>query len=49
MHFGLIGKSLSHLFSKSYLEENLSKKIKQIFNTPNFDLDNLDNLIANYY
>ena len=45
MHFGLIGKSLSHSFSKSYLEEKFIKEDKEGFQYSNFDLENLDNLL----
>jgi shikimate dehydrogenase len=45
MHFGLIGKSLSHSFSKAYLEEKFVKEDKDGFQYSNFDLENLDNLI----
>jgi shikimate dehydrogenase len=42
MNFGLIGKSLSHSFSKSYLEEKFIKENKSDFLYSNFDLDNLE-------
>lgn len=42
MNFGLIGKSLSHSFSKSYLEEKFIKEHKSNFQYTNFDLENLD-------
>lgn len=45
MHFGLIGKSLSHSFSKTYLEEKFIKEDKDGFQYSNFDLENLDNLL----
>ena len=45
MHFGLIGKSLSHSFSKSYLESKFIKEDKEGFQYSNFDLENLDNLL----
>lgn len=45
MHFGLIGKSLSHSFSKPYLEEKFSKEGKTDFQYSNFDLENLDALL----
>jgi shikimate dehydrogenase len=45
MHFGLIGKSLSHSFSKSYLEAKFIKEGNPDFLYTNFDLDNLDNLL----
>jgi shikimate dehydrogenase len=44
MHFGLIGKSLSHSFSKPYLEEKFLKENKSEFRYTNFDVENLDNL-----
>ena len=42
MNLGLIGKSLSHSFSKSYLEEKFIKENKSDFLYANFDLENLD-------
>ena len=42
MNLGLIGKSLSHSFSKSYLEEKFIKENTSNFLYSNFDLDNLD-------
>jgi shikimate dehydrogenase len=42
MNLGLIGKSLSHSFSKSYLEEKFIKENKSDFLYTNFDLENLD-------
>lgn len=45
MHFGLIGKSLSHSFSKSYLEKKFIKEDKAGFQYSNFDLENLDSLM----
>lgn len=44
MNLGLIGKSLSHSFSKSYLEEKFIKEDKLDFKYTNFDLENLDSL-----
>lgn len=44
MHLGLIGKSLSHSFSKPYLEEKFIKEDKLDFQYSNFDLENLDTL-----
>ena len=41
MNLGLIGKSLSHSFSKSYLEEKFIKENKSDFVYSNFDLENL--------
>ena len=45
MHFGLIGKSLSHSFSKTYLENKFIKEDKTGFQYSNFDIENLDSLI----
>lgn len=45
MHFGLIGKSLSHSFSKSYIETKFIKEDKENFTYTNFDLENLDGLL----
>ena len=42
MNLGLIGKSLSHSFSKPYLEEKFIKENKSNFLYTNFDLENLD-------
>lgn len=42
MNLGLIGKSLSHSFSKSYLEEKFIKENKSDFLYTNFDLENLE-------
>lgn len=44
MHFGLLGKSLSHSFSKSYFEEKFKKENLNGFTYSNFDLENLDSL-----
>ncbi len=44
MHLGLIGKSLSHSFSKSYLETKFIKENKSGYSYTNFDLTNLDDL-----
>ncbi len=44
MHFGLIGKSLSHSFSKPYLEEKFIKENKLDSIYSNFDLENLGTL-----
>lgn len=44
MNFGLIGKSLSHSFSKSYLEGKFINENKSDFQYTNFDLQNLDSL-----
>lgn len=45
MHFGLIGKSLSHSFSKAYLEKKFITEDKTGFQYSNFDLNNLDTLL----
>jgi shikimate dehydrogenase len=42
MNLGLIGRSLSHSFSKSYLEEKFFKENRTDFRYTNFDLENLD-------
>lgn len=44
MNFGLLGKSLSHSFSKSYFEEKFKKEHLSNFTYSNFDLENLDAL-----
>lgn len=44
MHFGLIGKSLSHSFSKPYLEEKFIKEDRINFQYTNFDIENLESL-----
>jgi len=44
MNLGLIGKSLSHSFSKSYIEEKFINQDKLNFKYTNYDLDNLDSL-----
>ena len=44
MNLGLIGKSLSHSFSKSYIEEKFIHQDKLNFKYTNYDLDNLDSL-----
>ncbi|MBC7695015.1 MAG: shikimate dehydrogenase [Burkholderiales bacterium] len=45
MNFGLIGKSLSHSFSKAYLEKKFIKEDKIGFQYSNFDLENLDSFM----
>lgn len=45
MNYGLIGKSLSHSFSKSYFESKFLTEKKNNFSYLNFDLENLDQLI----
>lgn len=44
MNFGLLGKSLSHSFSKSYFEEKFKKENLSEFRYYNFDVENLDSL-----
>lgn len=44
MHFGLLGKSLSHSFSKSYFEEKFKKENLIDFTYSNFDVEDLDSL-----
>lgn len=44
MNFGLIGKSISHSFSKSYFEKKFSELKKDNLHYYNFDLVNLDSL-----
>lgn len=46
MNFGLIGKSLSHSFSKTYLEQKFVLEDKINFSYTNFDLDNLDDILS---
>lgn len=42
MNFGLIGKSLSHSFSKPYFETKFLAENKSTYSYTNFDLENLD-------
>jgi shikimate dehydrogenase len=44
MNFGLIGKSISHSFSKSYFEKKFKEESITGFTYTNFDLENLDSL-----
>lgn len=44
MNLGLIGKSISHSFSKSYFEKKFVAESIAGFSYTNFDLDNLDSL-----
>ena len=44
MNFGLLGKSLSHSFSKTYFEEKFQKEQLSNFTYTNFDMENLDSL-----
>ena len=46
MNFGLIGKSLSHSFSKSYFETKFIAEQKTGFSYNNFDINQLDDLIS---
>lgn len=46
MNFGLIGKSLSHSFSKTYFEEKFTSPDKRDFTYTNFDLQHLNDLIS---
>lgn len=45
MNLGLLGKSLSHSFSKGYFEKKFIEESKSNYNYANYDLENLDNLI----
>lgn len=44
MNLGLIGKSISHSFSKGYFEKKFTDLQKENFQYFNFDLENLDSL-----
>ena len=44
MNFGLLGKSLSHSFSKSYFEDKFKREDLVNFTYSNFDVENLDTL-----
>lgn len=44
MNFGLLGRSLSHSFSKSYFEDKFKKENLSGFTYSNFDVENLDSL-----
>jgi len=44
MNFGLLGRSLSHSFSKSYFEEKFKKENLNDFTYSNFDVESLDSL-----
>ena len=44
MNLGLIGKSISHSFSKTYFEEKFLKEQLKGYSYQNFDLDNLETL-----
>lgn len=46
MNFGLIGKSLSHSFSKSYFDAKFLAEKKTNHSYTNFDLQNLDSFLA---
>lgn len=45
MNLGLIGKSISHSFSKSYFEKKFKEESITGFSYTNFDLENLDSLL----
>ncbi len=45
MNYGLIGKSLSHSFSKPYFEAKFLAEQKNNYSYSNFDLENLDSLL----
>lgn len=45
MNLGLIGKSISHSFSKSYFEKKFKEESITGFRYTNFDLENLDSLL----
>ncbi len=45
MNLGLIGRSISHSFSKMYFDEKFSKEYKTGFTYQNFDIENLDFLL----
>ena len=45
MNLGLIGKSISHSFSKSYFEKKFKEESLSDFSYTNFDLGNLDSLL----
>jgi shikimate dehydrogenase len=46
MNFGLLGKSLSHSFSKSYFDAKFLAENRTNYSYSNFDLQNLDSLLA---
>jgi shikimate dehydrogenase len=51
MNVGLIGKGISHSFSKSYFENSIFKKLEGENSYTNFDLDRIDefpDIIKNY-
>lgn len=45
INLGLIGKSISHSFSKQYVSETFFKGRENLFSYTNFDLDQLDGLL----
>ena len=45
MTLGLIGKSLSHSFSKSYFEKKFLSEKTDSYSYLNFDLENLESLV----
>ena len=46
MNFGLLGKSLSHSFSKPYFEKKFLDESKSEYTYSNFDLENLDSFLT---
>lgn len=46
MNFGLLGKSLSHSFSKSYFDAKFLAEKRTYYSYSNFDMQNLDSLLA---
>lgn len=46
MNFGLLGKSLSHSFSKSYFDSKFLAEKRTNYSYSNFDLQNLDSFLA---
>lgn len=46
MNFGLIGKSVSHSFSKAYFQKKFADLNLNDFTYQNFDLSNLDSLLG---
>lgn len=45
MNLGLIGKSLSHSFSKPYIEKKISDEVRSNYSYTNFDLENLGSFL----
>jgi shikimate dehydrogenase len=46
MNFGLLGKTLSHSFSKSYFDAKFLAEKRTDYSYSNFDLENLDSFLA---